>query len=339
MTENETEKWKKNEYYAKGEDSDFIEEEKEAVKLQNKRLQRMIDFNLVNSVEQLNSDNESNNDDYQDDVDDYTINKSGLRRDNAMIKKIFKDKSNIINNLLENSDDENSPQNKRMQKDYKDITKKEHKNQCSLFGSKKRYDKESKLIDKESKQDKYLQKPNSAYAFLNKKRIELGANSGLYVEESNGENNIVENENIRDSDSENYNEQEDDELYDNDDEEEDSYDNSPDLNLKEKHHHYYEKDLLNKKLQENKILKGIAIMDKKNKDMIEKANKALSKGKGMFRKRKPKQGNARLMNKGKFQKKDKIRKNYVKEYTEAPLVYTGEATGIRRDLSRSVKFK
>ena len=93
-------------------------------------------------------------------------------------------------------------------------------------------------------------------------------------------------------------------------------------------------DFLNKKREAGK-----KTQNDKNEQMIKNANKTLAQGKGMFRKRKEKSGNAKLMNKIKFQKKDKIRKNMVKEFTEKPLVYTGEATGIRRDLSRSKKLK
>ena len=63
MSDNNSEKLKKDEYYARGEDSDFIEEEKEAIAIQNKRLQRMIDLNLVENNNKLeNSDDENKSD-------------------------------------------------------------------------------------------------------------------------------------------------------------------------------------------------------------------------------------------------------------------------------------
>ena len=192
------ENWNKNEYYAKGDDSDYVEEEKEAVRVQNLRLKRLIDQNLIPTIE-IEKNNDTN---------------------------IFegKSKNDILNDLL--GDDYVLPKIK----------------------------KEKELIVKSLKKEKKT---------INKK---------------------IENK------------------------------------------------------LEDKKLKGIKIMIDKNRQMIEKANRDLARGRGMFRKRKAKQGNSKLMNKLKFQKKEKIRKNYVKEYTEKPLVYTGEATGIRRDLNRSTKI-
>ena len=69
------------------------------------------------------------------------------------------------------------------------------------------------------------------------------------------------------------------------------------------------------------------------------ANDNLLKARGLYRKRKRYQGNAKLHNREKFEKKQKIRKNMVKEYEGKPEVYGGEVTGIRRDLIRSTKIK
>ena len=44
------------------------------------------------------------------------------------------------------------------------------------------------------------------------------------------------------------------------------------------------------------------------------------------------------MNREKFYKKEKERRKMIKEYEGKPEVYMGEATGIRRDLIRSVKM-
>ena len=44
------------------------------------------------------------------------------------------------------------------------------------------------------------------------------------------------------------------------------------------------------------------------------------------------------MNKEKFTKKERIRKNFVKTYEGKPERYAGEATGIRRDLIKSTKI-
>lgn len=64
----------------------------------------------------------------------------------------------------------------------------------------------------------------------------------------------------------------------------------------------------------------------------------VQKSKGITRKRKPNQGNAKLHLREKFEKKQKIRKNYVKEFTQKPDYYGGEETGIRRDLVRGTKL-
>jgi hypothetical protein len=71
---------------------------------------------------------------------------------------------------------------------------------------------------------------------------------------------------------------------------------------------------------------------------VRKVNKAMLSAKGLYRKRKNYQGNAKLVNREKFAKKQKLRKNMVKEYIQKPDVYGGEATGIRRDLVRSTKI-
>ena len=71
---------------------------------------------------------------------------------------------------------------------------------------------------------------------------------------------------------------------------------------------------------------------------IRKANKEVLKARGIYRKRKQYQGNAKLMNREKYYKKEKLRSKYVKNYEGRPDVYAGEATGIRRDLIRSTKL-
>jgi len=87
------------------------------------------------------------------------------------------------------------------------------------------------------------------------------------------------------------------------------------------------KDGLRKSV-DNKILLGQRL-----------ANEGILKSKGLFRKRKKYQGNAKLHLREKFHKKEKLRKNFIKEYEGKPEVYGGEVTGIRRDLIRSTKFK
>ena len=95
-----------------------------------------------------------------------------------------------------------------------------------------------------------------------------------------------------------------------------------------------EKEMLDKKKEEDEKKE----IDMKNSFAIRKANKEVLKARGIYRKRKKYQGNAKLMNREKFYKKEKLRKKFVKEYEGKPDVYMGEATGIRRDLVRSVQI-
>lgn len=95
-----------------------------------------------------------------------------------------------------------------------------------------------------------------------------------------------------------------------------------------------EKELLDIKNKENEKKE----IDMKNDFAIRKANKEVLSARGIYRKRKRYQGNAKLMNREKFYKKEKERRKNVKEYIGKPDVYTGEATGIRRDLIRSTKI-
>ena len=95
-----------------------------------------------------------------------------------------------------------------------------------------------------------------------------------------------------------------------------------------------EKELLDIKNKENEEKE----IDMKNNFAIRKANKEVLTARGIYRKRKRYQGNAKLMNREKFYKKEKERRRNVKEYVGKPDVYTGEATGIRRDLVRSTKI-
>ena len=117
----------------------------------------------------------------------------------------------------------------------------------------------------------------------------------------------------------------------NDEEDEDSF-------IKEQYKSFNklnkEKELLDLKKEENEKKE----IDMKNDFAIRKANKEVLKARGIYRKRKKYQGNAKLMNREKFYKKEKERRKMIKEYEGKPEVYMGEATGIRRDLVRSTKI-
>ena len=164
---------------------------------------------------------------------------------------------------------------------------------------------------KEGKIKENIKKPS----FLNKKKKRENIDKEL---------DIKDNQNF-DDESEKENE-------DNEDDEED------DLYIKEQYKSFNklskEKELLDIKKKENEK-KDIEM---KNDFAIRKSNKEVLKARVIYRKRKRYQGNAKLMNREKFYKKEKERKKMIKEYVGKPDVYTGEATGIRRDLVRSTKI-
>ena len=87
--------------------------------------------------------------------------------------------------------------------------------------------------------------------------------------------------------------------------------------------------------KEKKLKEEIQEKDKLGQKV---ANENIIKSRGLYRKRKKYQGNAKLHLREKFTKKMNKRKNYVKEYTGKPLNYAGEATGIREDLIRGTKL-
>ena len=79
-------------------------------------------------------------------------------------------------------------------------------------------------------------------------------------------------------------------------------------------------------------------IDMKNELGVRRVNKEVLKARGIYRKRPQYKGNARLTNREKYYKKEKERNKAVKKYVGKPDVYMGEATGIRRDYVRSTKL-
>ena len=163
-----------------------------------------------------------------------------------------------------------------------------------------------------------IKEPIKKPSFLNKKKKRENADKEI---------DIKENEDFDEHEDEDNNN------YDNEEEEADE-----DSFIKEQYKSFNklkkEKELLDKQKNE-KEKKDIEM---KNNFAIRKANKQVLEAKGITRKRKRYQGNAKLMNREKFYKKEKERKKLVKDYVGKPDVYTGEATGIRRDLIRSTKI-
>lgn len=167
-------------------------------------------------------------------------------------------------------------------------------------------DHNSKKKDNEKKKNK---KQNDEKSLLKNKRNK--PDSILDIDFTNGNNKIIsnnKNENVEKFVQENLEK----------------------LNtLKEKKEKLAEKaELENQKDFEEKLEMGVRL-----------ANKNMLKARGIYRKRKQYQGNAKVHNREKYLKKQKLRKNMVKEYEGKPDVYIGETTGIRRDLIRSTKIK
>ena len=158
-------------------------------------------------------------------------------------------------------------------------------------------------------------------SFLNKKKKREKADKEIDIKENQNFDNEINEDKDEDEDKD----------KDKDDDDDDSF-------IKGQYKSFNklkkEKELLDIKKKENEK-KDIEM---KNDFAIRKANKEVLKARGIYRKRKRYQGNAKLMNREKFYKKEKQRKKMVKEYEGKPDVYNGEATGIRRDLVRSTKI-
>jgi len=335
-SDDENQKWDRKEYYAKNEDDDFIEEEQEAIKIQQRKLQKLMNQKLL-------KDNENND-----------LNLKENNEKNSFTR--LKNRTEVINKLLVDSDDENQANESKSKLSAKEKIELEEmvdevKKTISeiktvlnpLLSILKNTDIENPLTVEYLQKKKFLNKSYLAclnffivnrvlgkidsfhpclkkIVILRKLLEKLEEDKKLVI--GNIDKLVSKLEELQDLEDE-------EEIVEESEEEEDFY------YLKKKKKHTNEEPEIT---VSNKIKSQKEIMDKKNQDMITNANKALAAGKGMYRKRKRKQGNAKLMNKMKYQKKEKIRKNYVKEFTEKPLVYTGEATGIRRDLVRSTKL-
>ena len=337
MSDSEQEDWKKHELYAKDEDSDYVEEEKEARRLQDKSLARIIDMGLVEDA-----DNQENSE----------------------------EEENKAQNILDDSDDDNKLKFKLSEKTKKELLSYAIEVENTLKEVKAKINPIILLL---KDQEETVENPKTIEYFENKKSLMLTYASCLsyfivhrtqnlindfhpvvkrilslknLLSKLNDKNlfknidKLIEKIEILNEDDDEDDIQE--------EEEEEEVEQPKLLNKKRKNSDrgeeskeelYKKKDEDQKLKKENIIKDSFKTMENKNKLAADKANKELARGRGMYRKRKAKQGNAKLMNKIKFEKKDKVRKRYVKEFTEAPLVYTGESTGIRRDLSRSIKFK
>ena len=208
-------------------------------------------------------------------------------------------------------EEEESKKNMKEDKKEKEENEEEEENDDDLDNLKKN-ENEKAQKNKEKNNSISVKKPS----FLTKKKRR---------EKSEKEIDMKDNENF-DSEEEKYKDEEDE-----DDEDEGSFikDQYKTFNKLKK-----EKELLDKKRNENEKKE----IEMKNDFAIRKANKEVLQARGIYRKRKKYQGNAKLMNREKFYKKEKERRKLVKQYEGKPDVYMGEATGIRRDLIRSTKI-
>ena len=189
----------------------------------------------------------------------------------------------------------------------------EGEDEGEIEDKKKKGKKDNKKEDNKNIYDILIGDPIKKPSFLNKKKKRKKSDKEI-IDINNNDSFDKEEDNKND-----------------DDESEDSF-------IKEQYKSFNklkkEKELLDIKNKENEKKE----IDMKNNFAIRKANKEVLTARGIYRKRKRYQGNAKLMNREKFYKKEKERRRNVKEYVGKPDVYTGEATGIRRDLIRSTKI-
>ena len=221
-----------------------------------------------------------------------------------------KEKNEEENELNEEEDEINDEEGEELDDNIMDIEENEEEEEEveKIKNKKDKKNKNNKLLLKNpllNKKAEKIKKPS----FLSKKKKRDN--------DDNKEIDIKKNENF--------------DINSDDEEDEDSFikDQYKSFNKLNK-----EKELLDLKKEENEKKE----IDMKNDFAIRKANKEVLKARGIYRKRKKYQGNAKLMNREKFYKKEKERRKMIKEYEGKPEVYMGEATGIRRDLVRSTKI-
>ena len=221
-----------------------------------------------------------------------------------------KEKNEEENELNEEEDEINDEEGEELDDNIMDIEENEEEEEEveKIKNKKDKKNKNNKLLLKNpllNKKAEKIKKPS----FLSKKKKRDN--------DDNKEIDIKKNENF--------------DINSDDEEDEDSF-------IKEQYKSFNklnkEKELLDLKKEENEKKE----IDMKNDFAIRKANKEVLKARGIYRKRKKYQGNAKLMNREKFYKKEKERRKMIKEYEGKPEVYMGEATGIRRDLVCSAKI-
>jgi len=341
------EEWKKNEIYVRGEESDYIEEEEEAKRIQESHLKRMINQGLINEISNTYKDESDEEKEDEKDKLDRILYESDEEENRKSYKIPDSTKKILINYANENEDV--MKELKEIDSIVKEIYRyKERLNEKSIsinsileyINNKKKllvslsscicyyilYRCQNMINDyhpvikrimslellvKKLKDDKLIRQVKDFIEKVKKDSNDTDKKAEVEMNKKIKESRL-DNDNIM-------------------------------LSKKRKELKeivtYKGKDKESKDKNDKQGKDSYKIKEEKNRLGIEKANKELAKGRGLYRKRKLKQGNSKLMNKIKYEKKSKIRKRYVKEFTEAPINYTGQYTGVRRDLVRSVKFK
>ena len=264
---------------------------------------------LVNYLLKNNDKNEEEIEDkLKEIIDNINNNKENEINENKEIEKEEEENEEFDNEEIEKEEEENEEiENEEIENeedDYDDMDEFE----IDTSSKKKPLIKDNKLEEKESK----IKLPSS---LLKKKRNRI-----------NEEKSNKTKEEIDDNISENNSESE----------------NNIIKKEKEKEKEF-SKEKIKKSKEEKKEKERREELQKeikrKNDLMVRKANREVLLARGLVRKRKSYLGNAKLVNREKYYKKERIRKSQVKEFVGAPDVYGGEVTGMRRDLIRSTKFK
>lgn len=337
MSDNEND-WgnKKMQYYSMNkreneDDSDFVEEEKEAIRIQQKKLEKIKQSKLLaEDSEEEEKDNKKEDKKQLFEDDDTTnplpIDKNDILQDISKAQNNLSEVSNDFIQRLKMISDDNFfkiPLAESFLKTYKDTL-------LSLSGAllfKSLFKLEGKItshhpciktiamleyiLSKSSKTKEQIQSYLEKLMELNEaKKIKDKTTKMLSSKRKRAHQEEEEEE-----------EKEEDDLF-----------------VKSQMVEY---NKLKKKKEENinkhksELIKEI---EKKNELGTRKANKEVLKARGIYRKRKQYKGNAKVSNREKYMKKEKERKKMVKEYVGKPDVYMGEATGIRRNYIRSTKI-
>lgn len=337
MSDNEND-WgnKKMQYYSMNkredeDDSDFVEEEKEAIRIQQKKLEKIKQSKLLtedSEDEEKDNKKEDKKQLFEDDdiTKPFTIDKNEILEDISKAQNNISEVSNDLNQQLKVISDDNFfkiPLTESFINTYKSsllslsaalLFKSISKLDCKITSHHpciKTIAMLEYLLSKSSKTKEQIQ------SYLDK-LIELKEAKKIKDKSTK----MLSSKRKRDQEEEEEEEES---------EEEDNFVK----NQMSEYNKLKKKKEDNIKKHKTKLIKEI---EKKNELGTRKANKEVLKARGIYRKRKQYKGNAKVSNREKYMKKEKERKKMVKEYVGKPDVYMGEATGIRRNYIRSTKI-